>query len=98
MDTENSTNVTSQISSTGGESQVFFGLQSITINHEISPIFVHSRSLAPIPSIKELRERLALDGMDFCHIEPRAVGWNNNGMSLLDKECSCLILSARLRY
>ena len=82
MDTHNRTDVSSQVSSTCGDCQVFYRVEPICINHEIPVIFIYSWGFASISVVEELRECLSFDIVDLVHVEPRAVTWENYGVCL----------------
>lgn len=48
------TNIAGQVPPTRGYSQVFDGVQSVRIDHEITIVLVHGGGFAAIPAVEEL--------------------------------------------
>ncbi len=73
MYTHNGADIPCQIASAGSDREVLCRAQAVCVDHEVAVILVYSRCFTPIPRVKELRERAALDGVDLRHVEPRRV-------------------------
>ena len=77
-----STDISSKISSTSGHSEIFRGIQTVCVNHEVTVVFINGRSLASIAAIEEFGKGPFLGFVDSVHVKPSAVAWKNDGMSL----------------
>ena len=82
MHTHDRTDVPGQVSSACGHCQVFYGVESVCVDHKISVVFIHSWGLASIPVVEEFRKCLSLDIIDLVHVKPRAVTWEYYGVCL----------------
>lgn len=85
VDTHNRADISSEVSATSSDCEVFNGVQSVCVDHKISVVFISSRRLAAITAVEELCERLLLDRVDNVHVEPAGVAGEDNGMGLGDE-------------
>ena len=85
MNAHDGANITCQVTTTSSHSQIFDGVQSVGVDHEISVVLVSSGSLAAITAIEEFCEGLLFDRINGVHIEPSSIAGENNGMGLRDE-------------
>lgn len=82
MYTHDSTNVTSQVPPTRRNCEVFYWVETVGIDHEITIVFIDSRGLASISAVEELREGLLLDNVDVVHVEPCGIAREDDRVRL----------------
>lgn len=70
MNAHDSANVTSQISSASGRSQVFRWIQAVRVNHEVSVRQVDFGCLAPVLAVEEFRQGPLFDRVDGVIVKP----------------------------
>ena len=85
MDSHDSANIASQISPACGHCEVFYGIQAVCVDHEVSVVLVDGWCLASIPTIEELGKRFLLEEMYCVHIEPGGVTGKDDLVGLGDK-------------
>lgn len=96
MHAHNRTDIAGQIAAAGGDGKVLDRVQAIGVDHKIAVVLVYRRSLAPVPVVEELWQRLPLDVVDGVHVEPGAVAGEHNGMGLGDEVFPSSILNKLL--
>lgn len=82
MYTHDSADITSEISPTSRNSQIFDRVEAIGINHEVPVVLVNSWSFASIPVVEKFWECLSFDVVDLVHIKPSAVTWKDDRVCL----------------
>lgn len=82
MDTHDSADITCKVATASSDSQVFNGVKTVGIDHEITVVLISSGSLAAVAAIEELCESLLLNGVDGVHVEPGGIAGKDNGMGL----------------
>ena len=87
--THNRADISCQISPASSDRQIFYWIQTICVDHEISVVLVNSGRLASIPVVEEFWESFPFDSVDFVHVEPCAVAWENDRMCLRDEVLAC---------
>ena len=85
MNTHNSAHITGKVATASSDGQVLNGVQSISVDHEVSVIFVGSGCLATVAAIEELGESFLLNGVDSVHVEPCGVAGEDDRMGLGDE-------------
>jgi hypothetical protein len=73
MDSHYSADVATEIPPTGGKSEVFRGIESISVDHEVTSVFVSGIRLAPVSTIEPLWQVLLLNFVDAVHVKPLTV-------------------------
>ena len=86
MDTDNSTDIASQVSTAGRDGEVLGGLQTVRVNHKVAIVLVHLRGLAPVLVVEELWEGLLLDFVDASHVEPGGIRGDDDFHELWGEE------------
>lgn len=89
VDTHDGADITGEVATASGDGQVFDGVQSICVDHEITVVLVDGGGLASIPAVEELCESLSLDGVDGVHVKPRGVAGEDDGMGLRHEMIAC---------
>jgi hypothetical protein len=85
VDTHDGADITSQVSSAGCDCQIFDGVKTICVDHEVAVVLVDSWRFASIPVVEEFGHGLAFYFMDGVHIKPGAVARKDDRVSLRHK-------------
>lgn len=84
-----STHISSQVPSACSHCEVLCRVQSVCVDHEITVVLVDRRSLAPVAVVEELGKCLLLNVVNSRHVEPCAVGRQDDSVILVDQMCAC---------
>ena len=85
MHSHNRTHISRQVSPTCCHGEVFCRIETISVHHKVAVVFVHRRGLAAIAVVEELGDGFALEIVNLVHVEPCAVGGQDDGMVLVDE-------------
>lgn len=91
MHAHDGANVSRQVSSAGGDSEVLRRPQPVRVDHEVAVVLVNRRCLAPVPRVEELWHGAPFYGVDFGHVEPRRVRRDNDLVRLGSEVLSRLL-------
>lgn len=86
--------ITSQVSPTGSQGEVFGRVEAITVDHKVAVVLVDGGHLGAISSIKKLGQGFFFQGVDLGEIEPGGIGGNDNGLGLGEEVLLRLFLLA----
>jgi hypothetical protein len=97
VNSHDSTDISGQVASTGSDREVFHGTKVIGANHEVAVFLVDGWCFRPISRVEKLGESSPFYFVDFGHLEPGRVGWDDNLVCLLHQILSSLVLEAHPR-
>ena len=82
MYAHNGADISSKISPASSDGQIFNWIETICVDHEVPVILVDGGGLASISIVEEFWKCLPFDIVDFNHIKPGAITWENDRVSL----------------
>ena len=73
MDAHDGAYVTGQVSAACGDGKVLGWVQTVGVDHKVAVVLVDVGGFASVAIVEELRQSLALNGVNGVHVEPGAV-------------------------
>ena len=75
MDSHNGADISCEVTPAGSDGEVFGGVETICVDHEVAVVLVDCRCFASIAAIEEFRQGLSFFFVNQAHVKPSAITW-----------------------